>query len=146
MVAAKVVPDQRVWELVYKPSSGFGKMRLRKLERMLIGDEHSVNAAGRLFNSLLEAGKANEHHVGAMLKGACHSSDQMRRLLVVAKDVGDISPNVNMLTSLMMRLICCRDSGPGRINCISGDWCRQFDMSISLCIFNYEDLSAGSAK
>jgi hypothetical protein len=106
MVAAKVVADQRVWELIYTPESGFGEMGRRKLLRMLwSGDEHAVNAAGRLFDMLLENGLADAQLVGLMLKEACYSSDQMRRLLAVAKDIGGIAPNTIMLTTLVTRLM-----------------------------------------
>jgi hypothetical protein len=69
------------------------------LSRMLSsGEEHAVNAAGRLFDSLLESGMADAQLVGVMLKKACYSSDQMRRLLAVVKDIGGIAPNTTMLT------------------------------------------------
>merc|ERR1711871_565966 len=97
MLAANVVSEQRLWELIYMPSHRCGDMRAKKLSQMLsTGDDDAQASAKRLFNTLLMSGKADAKVVGVMMKHVCRDSNEIRRLITKADEVGGIKPNTIM--------------------------------------------------
>ena len=88
------------------PSHVCGEMRADKLSQILTsGGENAKAAANRLFNRCLESGNADAKMTGIVLARACCDSEEMKRLMEKAENVGGIEPNTIMFTSLITTLM-----------------------------------------
>eukprot|EP00941_MAST-03F_sp_MAST-3F-sp1_P003870 g3870.t1 len=106
----KVQQDEKTVKALNRSSEVVSRMRTARLANWLKlnGSKDSTTgqaAAWKMFNGLVDAGKANEYHFGTMLHAACHTSEEQKELIEKVMPKVGVEPGAQALTCLAHTLV-----------------------------------------